>query len=150
MLQFPEWSSVGSPFIGILSKFPRDSYTRMSYRIWRENKQNLTWWPELVLLGCCLVSLYFRCDILAPRRSRYLPEWYYKNHVYHLTHLHSAGPVRLWHGPRSATATVCIAPGRRLQGREEPPLVKGAYNCQINYHSFYECRSFGVVSWFFF
>ena len=22
--------------------------------------------PELDLLGCCLVSLYFRCDILAP------------------------------------------------------------------------------------
>ena len=39
---------------------------RMSYRKWRENKQHLIWWPELVLLGCCLVSLYFRCDILAP------------------------------------------------------------------------------------
>ena len=39
---------------------------RISYRKWRENKQHLIWWPELVLLRCCLVSLYFRCDILAP------------------------------------------------------------------------------------
>ena len=39
---------------------------RMSYRKWRENKQHLIWWPELVPLWCCLVSLYFWCDILAP------------------------------------------------------------------------------------
>ena len=38
----------------------------MSYRKWRENKQQLIRWPELVLLGLCLVSLHFRCDILAP------------------------------------------------------------------------------------
>ena len=25
---------------------------RMSYKKWRENKQHLIWWPELVLLGC--------------------------------------------------------------------------------------------------
>ena len=43
---------------------------RMSYRKWRENEQQLIRWPELVLLGCCLVSLYFRCDILAP-----IPVW---------------------------------------------------------------------------
>ena len=40
-------------------------HARMSHRKWRENKQQLMWWPELVLLGCCLVSLHFRCDILA-------------------------------------------------------------------------------------
>ena len=39
---------------------------RMSYRKWRENKQQLIRWPELCLLGLCLVSLHFRCDILAP------------------------------------------------------------------------------------
>ena len=39
---------------------------RMSYRKWRENKQHLILWPELVLLGCSLVTLHIRCDILAP------------------------------------------------------------------------------------
>ena len=39
---------------------------RMSCRKWRENKQQLIRWPELVLLGLCLVSLHFRRNILAP------------------------------------------------------------------------------------
>ena len=32
---------------------------------WRETKQQLIWWPDLALLGYCLVSLHFQCDILA-------------------------------------------------------------------------------------
>ena len=40
--------------------------TRMSHRKWREIKQQLIRWPDLALLGCCLVSLHFKCDILAP------------------------------------------------------------------------------------
>ena len=31
---------------------------------WREPKQQPIWWPDLALLGCCFVSLYFLCDIL--------------------------------------------------------------------------------------
>ena len=31
----------------------------MSHRKWRETKQQLICWPELALLGCCLVSLHF-------------------------------------------------------------------------------------------
>ena len=38
---------------------------RMSHRKWRETRQQLIWWPDLALLGCCLVSLHFQCDILA-------------------------------------------------------------------------------------
>ena len=37
---------------------------RMSHRKWRETKHQPSWWPDLVLLGCCLVSLHFLCDIL--------------------------------------------------------------------------------------
>ena len=40
---------------------------RMSYRKWRETKQQLRWWPDLSLLGCCLVSLHFLCNILSSR-----------------------------------------------------------------------------------
>ena len=39
---------------------------RMSHRKWRETEEQLTWWPDLALLGCSLVSLHFQCDILAP------------------------------------------------------------------------------------
>ena len=35
-------------------------------RKWRENKKQLIRWPELALLGLCLVSLHFQCDFLAP------------------------------------------------------------------------------------
>ena len=38
---------------------------RMSHKKWRETKQQMIWWPDLALLGCCLVSLQFQCDILA-------------------------------------------------------------------------------------
>ena len=38
---------------------------RMSHRKWRESKQQLSWWPDLTLLGCCLVSLYFLCKIMS-------------------------------------------------------------------------------------
>ena len=37
----------------------------MSHRKWRETKQQLIRWPDLALLGCCLVSPHFQCDILA-------------------------------------------------------------------------------------
>ena len=37
---------------------------RMSRRKWRETKEQLIWWPDLALLGSCLVSLHFQCDIL--------------------------------------------------------------------------------------
>ena len=37
-------------------------------RKWRETKQQLIWWPDLALLGCCcLVSIHFLCDILSGR-----------------------------------------------------------------------------------
>ena len=49
-----------------IPRSPTGIGARMSYRKWRENKQQLIRWPELVLLGLCLVSLHFRCDILAP------------------------------------------------------------------------------------
>ena len=39
----------------------------MSHRKWRETKQQLSWWPDLALLGCCLLSLHFLCDILSGR-----------------------------------------------------------------------------------
>ena len=39
---------------------------RMSHRKWREIKQHLIWWPDLSLPGCCLISLHFQCNILAP------------------------------------------------------------------------------------
>ena len=35
----------------------------MSHKKWRETKQQLIWLPDLALLGCCLVSLHFLCDI---------------------------------------------------------------------------------------
>ena len=38
---------------------------RMSHRKWRETKQQLIWWPDLDLLGCCLVYLLFLGDIRA-------------------------------------------------------------------------------------
>ena len=37
---------------------------RLSHRKWRKTKQKLSWWPDLALHGCCLVSLHFLCDIL--------------------------------------------------------------------------------------
>ena len=37
---------------------------RISLRTWRETKQQLSWWLNLVLLGCCLVSLHYLCQIL--------------------------------------------------------------------------------------
>ena len=36
----------------------------MSHRKWRETKQQLIWLHDLALLGCCLVSPLFLCDIL--------------------------------------------------------------------------------------
>ena len=33
---------------------------RMSHRKWRVTKQQLILWPDLTLLGCCLVSLHFQ------------------------------------------------------------------------------------------
>ena len=36
---------------------------RMSHRKWRETKEQLIWWPDLALLGCCLVSLHFLAPI---------------------------------------------------------------------------------------
>ena len=39
----------------------------MSHRKRRENKQQLIWRPNLALLGYCLVSLPFLCDILSSR-----------------------------------------------------------------------------------
>ena len=36
-------------------------------RKWRETKQQLIWWCDLALIGCCLVSLHFLCDILSGR-----------------------------------------------------------------------------------
>ena len=39
---------------------------RMSHRKLSETKhQQLIWWPDLALLGCCLVYLHFLCDILS-------------------------------------------------------------------------------------
>ena len=35
----------------------------MSHRKRRETKQQLILWPDLALLGCCIVSLHFQCDI---------------------------------------------------------------------------------------
>ena len=35
----------------------------MSHRKWRETKQQLMWLPDLALLGYCLASLPFLCDI---------------------------------------------------------------------------------------
>ena len=52
----------GLPYTGIGA--------RMSYRKWRESKQQLIWWPDLALLGCCFVSLHFQC-ILAPITVQY-------------------------------------------------------------------------------
>ena len=37
----------------------------MSHRKWRETKQQLIWWPDVALLGCCLVSSHFLRDILS-------------------------------------------------------------------------------------
>ena len=37
----------------------------MLHRKWRETKQQLILLPDLALLGCCLVSLLFLCDILS-------------------------------------------------------------------------------------
>ena len=38
---------------------------RMRHRKWRETKQQPNSWPDLALLGCCLVSLHLLCDILS-------------------------------------------------------------------------------------
>ena len=43
------------------------SVRRMSYRKWRGTNQQLIWWPDLAVVGCCLVSLHFLCDILSGR-----------------------------------------------------------------------------------
>ena len=72
-----EWSHqmrIDGSFIGkeeaSLLKYHR-RYTgppvRMSHRKWRETKQQLSWLPDLALLGCCLLSLHFLCDILSGR-----------------------------------------------------------------------------------
>ena len=37
----------------------------ISHRKWRETREQLIRLPELALLGCCLVSLLFLCDILS-------------------------------------------------------------------------------------
>ena len=37
----------------------------MLQRKWKETKQQLIWWPDLALLGCCLVSLNLLYDILS-------------------------------------------------------------------------------------
>ena len=40
------------------------SCIRRSHRKWRETKQQLSWLPDLTLVGCHFVSLHFRCNIL--------------------------------------------------------------------------------------
>ena len=40
---------------------------RMPHRKYRETKQHMIWRPDLALLGCCLVSLHFLCDIPSGR-----------------------------------------------------------------------------------
>ena len=50
----------------IYPSFPTVIGAMMSHRKWREIKQQLIWWPDLALLGWCLVSLHCQCDILAP------------------------------------------------------------------------------------
>ena len=39
---------------------------RMSNMKWMETKQQLILWPDLTVFGCCLLSLHFQGDILAP------------------------------------------------------------------------------------
>ena len=46
---------------------------RMSHRKWWQTKQQLSWLPDLALLGCCLLSLHFLCDILSGRPVHYIP-----------------------------------------------------------------------------
>ena len=50
-------------------KRQHEIYTRpvdwISHREWRETREQLIRLPELALLGCCLVSLLFLCNILS-------------------------------------------------------------------------------------
>ena len=47
---------------------------RMSHRKWRETEQQLSWLPDLALLGSCLLSLHFLCDIQTGR-TVYMNTW---------------------------------------------------------------------------
>ena len=45
----------------------------MSHKKWRETKQQLIWFPNVVLLGCCLVSHHFHYNILrTPKANKKL------------------------------------------------------------------------------
>ena len=43
----------------------RDRRQDVAHRKWRETKQQLIWLPDLALLCCYSVSLFFQCDILS-------------------------------------------------------------------------------------
>ena len=62
--QLSRWNQQPNP--ALLSLSTTVIGARMSQREWRETKEQLIWWPDLALLGCCLVSLHFQCNILAP------------------------------------------------------------------------------------
>ena len=61
------WQNSLCTFNVSVSANPQKSTTGRPDRKWRESKQRLTWWPDLALLGCCLVSLHFVFDILSGR-----------------------------------------------------------------------------------
>ena len=46
--------------------WPCPEVVTISYKDCKPNCM-LIWWPELALLGCCLVSLQFQCDIVSTR-----------------------------------------------------------------------------------
>ena len=58
----------------------------MSHRKWRETKQQLKWWPDLALLGGCLVSLLFLCDILSggPVQNAFTHNWLDSPHLWQI------------------------------------------------------------------
>ena len=85
----------------------------MSHRKWWETKHQLIWWHEVTLLGCCLVSLHFLCDILSSHSVLYHHAWRYSPRLsekpsgefkeitiwdsnFVLVFLHSSAQILLW------------------------------------------------------
>ena len=60
-----KWGIIDPSRLMLPTIWPTGRPDSMSHWKWRESNQQLTWWPDLALLGRCLVSLYFLCDTLS-------------------------------------------------------------------------------------
>ena len=72
---------------------------------WRETKQQLSWCPDLALLGCCLVSLHFLWNILSSR-----PVLVYELKIWTYCSIQSTFPPRCQNANEWGSEWVTVTP----------------------------------------